>query len=53
MFESKVANTTEVELFGQIDDVKTDYLQPAIEALLAAAQITDAALRIAFLRRLR
>ena len=53
MFESKTAKTTEVEVFGQIDYVKMDYLGPAIEALLAAAQVTDAALRIAFLRRPR
>ena len=51
--EIEIPPTTEIDLFSRIAAVKTDYLQPTISVLLTAAQLSDAVLRIDFLRRAR
>jgi hypothetical protein len=50
MFEMEIPSTVEVELFSRIETVKRDYFEPAIEALLVAAQLNDAAVRHEFAR---
>lgn len=53
MLDLAQPSTTEVELFSRIECVKTDLLQEAVRALLEAAQLTDAALRVESARRSR